>query len=236
MHEFRSGTPALLTPELAHENPELFKTKLIEALGKETSLGGKIWNALEQRGRTRAAKISLDPNQWISRSVATTGVIELGIAPMPAHDRSDLLFEDLNFQGDREIVYRFMHELGHLMHPKLWGLFQYTDTCKHPDSIRFVNMVMQMRRAGKGLSALGSQSFYQHTDQQAVEDVVELMTMYAIDPDYLKRYLLFLMNPAPLYQAFRTKNQLITPTREVAQEFFATMKRSFEFFLDDTTG
>lgn len=238
MREFRSGTPSILTPELARRSPERYKTKLIEALRQETLLGGTLWDALERRGQTGTAVITLDPNNWISKSRATTGAIELGIAPMPAMTHSTLLFEDENFRGDREIVYRFMHELSHLTHPKLWGVFNYKDRTKDPQSISFINMVIAMRKSGRGLSALGSLRFYQQTGaaNQAVEDVTEFMNMFAIDPEYLKRYLLFLMNPDPIYQDFRTKNSLITLTHEVAQELFSTVKRSFEFFLDDTTG
>lgn len=223
-----------MTPELAKSNPELFRSRLIATVKHGTTLGGAVWDALERRGILSPQKVRLDTSSWISETIFATGDIKFGTARMSTDMRQKVIFEDHNFAGEREYTYRAMHEVTHHLHPKLFGALKYKNRTKDASSITFYNTIVDMRKHGVGLSSLGSLDFYRGrgAGEQAEEDHVELMNMFAIDPAYLQRYLAFLCDPT--HASFRTRNNLITLDAATAKHVLASVERSFEFFLDDS--
>ena len=226
-------TSTALTPDLARRNPEVFRRKLFELHRSNTSLGGLVWDTLCRRNSTAASRVHFDAQSWVSESFATDGAIRLGVQSMDKGTKERLIFEEPRFDGEREYVYRFNHELSHLIHPYLLGVFQYKETPGHRETIEFVNTLFHMRQAGEGFTTLGNLDFYKGGGPhvQAVEDHAELLNMFSIDPAYLQRYLAFLSNPnhAPL----RSSLGLTTIDTATAQYIFRNIKESYEFFFND---
>jgi hypothetical protein len=225
--------PRPLSPELAKDNPELFRSRLLDSLHDETAVTGLVWDALVRRGQTDPKKLSLDKNGWVSESHATAGTIRIGARSMGDQLRKEVIFEDNCFSGELVYLYRTSHEISHLVHPKIFGLFNYKGVTKHTKSIDFMNTLLHMRKAGIGMSALGNLDFYKASgpDVQAVEDHVELMNMFSIDPAYLERYLAFLADPR--HESYRKQQKLITLDKGTVKHTFENIKESLEFFLDD---
>lgn len=221
-----------MSPELARENPELFRAKLLDSIKRETAVGGAIWDTAVRRGITSPRQMTLDTSTWISQTSLVTGDIKLGTASMGEAARERLIFEDRGFRGEREYTYRAMHEITHLLHPKLFGALSYEGRTRDSKSVGVYNTLLDMRKSGLGLSALGSLDFYQKASDKATEDHVELMNMFTIDPAYLERYLAFLSDPN--YSSFRQENKLITLDVSTAKHLLKEVKHSLEFFLDDT--
>lgn len=226
-------TPTGLSPDFARSNPELFRTKLLENLDRDSALSGSVWRKLRERKQTGPSLLEIDPKRWDSISHAVGGHIRLGVAFMPPTLHNVITFEDWKFRGEREYVYRLSHELAHLVHPKIFGLFAYKGKTSHGDSIDFMNTIFHARKVGVGFSPLGSLEIYRKIGphDQAVEDHAELMNMFALDPEYLKRYLAFLGDPTQ--DRYRTSHHLMEVDPDTAEYIFDSIKSSYEFFFDD---
>lgn len=227
-------TPSGLSPDFARRDPELFRTKLLESLDRTSALSGSVWRKLCERRQTSPSLLEIDPTRWDSISHAVGGRIRLGTAFMPPTIHQAVTFEDWRFRGEQEYVYRLSHELAHLVHPKIFGLFAYKGKAPHDDSVDFMNTIFHARQGGVGFSSLGSLETYRvkGPHEQAVEDHAELMNMFALDPDYLKRYLAFLGDPA--HARYRTSQHLMDIDPDTAEYVFESIKSSYEFFLDDS--
>lgn len=226
-------TPSGLSPDFAKRDPELFRRKLLESLEHCSALSGAVWQKLCERKQTAPSLLEIDPTRWDSISHAIGGRIRLGAAFMPPTIHQTVTFEDWRFRGEQEYVYRLSHELAHLVHPKIFGLFEYKGAKPHDESIDFMNSIFHARQAGVGFSSLGSLETYRvkGPQEQAVEDHAELMNMFALDPEYLKRYLTFLGDPA--HARYRTDHQLMEVDADTAKYIFESIKHSYEFFFDD---
>lgn len=223
-----------LSPDFAKRDRELFRRKLLESLDHHSALSGAVWRKLCERKQTAPSLLEIDPTRWDSISHAIGGRIRLGAAFMPPTIHQTVTFEDWRFRGEQEYVYRLSHELAHLVHPKIFGLFAYKGKTSHEDSIDFMNTIFHARQGGVGLSSLGSLETYRAKGphEQAVEDHAELMNMFALDPEYLKRYLTFLGDPA--HARYRADHQLMEVDSGTAEYIFESIKSSYEFFLDDS--
>jgi hypothetical protein len=230
----RMGIVRKMSPELAKDSPEIFRTQLIDSIRNKTAVGGLVWDAMIRRGTIAAARVTFDNTTWVSESVMKNGTIKLGTSQMADALREKVIFEDAHFRGEQEYTYRFMHEITHLIHPKLFGVLRYRGVTKHQESIELYNLILDMRKNGVGLSSLGSLDFYRSVGpaEQATEDHVELMNMFSIDPGYLQRYLAFLSSPR--HVSFREQNSLLTLDVDTANYIFENVKASLEFFLDDS--
>lgn len=226
--------PTGLSPDFARSNPELFRAKLLENLEHHSALSGSVWRKLCERKQTSPALLEIDPTRWDSISHAIGGRIRLGAAFMQPTLHQVVTFEDWKFRGEREYVYRLSHELAHLVHPKIFGLFAYRGKALHGDSVDFMNTVFNARQGGVGFSPLGSLETYRvkGPHEQAVEDHAELMNMFALDPEYLKRYLTFLGDPA--HSHYRAAHQLMDVDTDTAKYILESIKSSYEFFFDDS--
>lgn len=216
-----------LTLDLARENPELFKEKLLGQLHGQTKFSGKAWDVLENRGILDGQSISLDSNSWVSETridVAKPNrrTIRLGVQDLSDEKREQLLFLDEQFKGDKGLVYRLSHEINHTV--------ASIATERSSEAEKLYTIAIKMRENGHALSALGSLDFYQGVETQAVEDVVELFNMYTINPDYLKKYLEFLTDPQ--YQAHRQESGLYTiPSKVVADNLFNKVEAGVSSFF-----
>ncbi len=196
-------------------------------------MSGAVWQKLCNRGHTSPEQLEIDATRWDSISHAVGGRIRLGAAFMPQTIHHAVTFEDWRFRGEQEFVYRLSHELAHLVHPKIFGLFAYAHATPHSASIDFMNTIFHARQAGVGLSALGNLETYRAkgAQEQAVEDHAELMNMFALDPAYLQRYLSFLGDPA--HKKYRADHRLMDVDDATAQYIFQSIKESYKFFFND---
>lgn len=191
-----------LTTALAERDPTAFKLGLIDALGNTHKFGSsefdvfgaltkRAWNFLSSTGEWDFDAIVLNTSTWIGHNGKT---LELGIQDMPADVADRVIFLDHEFKGDRNLFYRFSHELSHSLVARastapfgknLLELFEYARTLRAMDS-------------SCGLSALGSLRFYQDMGPviQATEDITELVNLQLLNPKYLDAYLRFVSNPS----------------------------------------
>lgn len=207
---------ARLSPELARENSTVYKARLINLLPSQTVHTEAAWLALCERGNCHLDRLIIDPSTWVSQS--TGDKIILGAAPTPAQWKANTMFEEHRFQGEREKIYTFSHELSH----KLLGAINSS-----PQLNRLLHTFMQMRsQTGKGLSGMGSQEFYLNREQQlgtpdgqvrASEDLVELVNVYLLDPEYLRRFFTFLSDPA--FKVERERLKLTTLDSEEVKDY-----------------
>lgn len=193
----REWESARLTPQLARDNPTLYKAKLINSLGFEKNgqiFGGcskKAWDYLVGTGTFDFASIELDPDSFVSYSRASERVIRVGAAPIPDTLKDQILFDDQAFGPEEEAVYRFSHEISHPFAAELAGRDSRVDNLYRTTySARSADL-------NRGFSGLGSLDFYKARgpEVQAKEDMTELVNMYLWNEDYFDRFLLLLSDP-----------------------------------------
>ncbi len=143
----------------------------------------KIYDKLKNSG----AVVNLDPNGWVSVTNNTNRVISLGIKPIPKQVKEDWGIGNLDFLTEKSYI--LSHEGNHLV---LWDTFQ--DKVKFPETVELLTLFSQIRKSGKGISKLGSYDFYKGTGTQHEEDLVEMLNLYSLNPDFLKGHLMYLSN------------------------------------------
>ncbi|MBI2989663.1 MAG: hypothetical protein HYY51_00540 [Candidatus Magasanikbacteria bacterium] len=193
----REWESARLTPQLARDNPNLYKVKLINSLGFEREgqiFGGhskKVWEYLVSSGTFDFGSIQLDPDSFVSYSRSSERVIQLGAAPIPAELKGQILFDDAAFGREEEALYRFSHEVSHPFAAELATKDQRVD------NIYRTAYTARNHGSGRGFSGLGSLDFYKSRgpEVQAKEDATELVNMYLWNEDYFDRFLIFLSDP-----------------------------------------
>ncbi|MCK5413360.1 MAG: hypothetical protein KAI57_03200 [Candidatus Pacebacteria bacterium] len=222
-----------ISNELAGSNPELFKSVLLELLKTETKFSSQIWDTLCQRDEINSNKVAIDSKNWTSNSNMKTGSIHFGAKQMSENFNEELIFEDWKFKEEKQLVYRLSHEISHFVIPKLLGLFNYKNDNPHIASKNFFEILYDVRSKGKGFTPLGSLEFYKKDGEieQANEDHAELINMYLIDPEYLKRYLTFLSNDK--YEGVRNEKDLVTITPDIAENVFKLIEDSIKFFRSE---
>lgn len=179
-----------LTPQLAAADPATFRYNLINGLHKRSVYGEELWSTLLRTDSVQAGQPQIESGGWISRSNAQHGSIHLGTLPLPSTDRLRLIFDDQNINYEQEITLRLLHETGHLFEAKQIrsGSDSIQALLKTARAVRGVNRNL-------GLTAIGSLAFYDDS-MRFREDTAELLSMYAFDPQYLRRYLSYLGDAA----------------------------------------
>jgi len=220
-----------LTPELARRNPEMFKQRIIEQLHSETKFGGQAWDLLLSKGVVDKDSIVLDSDSWASETLADQNnanrtIIRLGIQSLPKGMAEQLIFLHDRFQGDKELLYRLNHEISHEVGAEA------TKLC--PKTGRLFSTVIKMREYGQALSALGNLSFYEEkgTWVQANEDMVELVNMYLIDSEYLRKYLKFLSDPVFRKERQKIGLHTLPDDDRVINALFASLEKGILAFLN----
>jgi len=221
-----SENPQQMVPQ---ESMEEKRTRVLLALKTGTTFGGAVWEKITALGVMREEDIEIDEGGWIGETRvgvddALIRTIHLGIQDIPADLAERIIFENELFSDEQRLTYRLSHELCHVVGS--------TMERSQPDFARFFAAVEFMRKNGQALSALGNLAIYKNAGSvaEATEDVVELMNMYVTDPEYLGRYLAFLVDPN--LQARRDVLGLHTiQNAKVAETIFAIIKRGVDGFL-----
>jgi hypothetical protein len=216
-------SPSILTPDLAKDNPELFKEGMLRGLG--THVSERAWKRSVAKGLASPEHLILDSSQWISHSDAKDG-ITIGTAEIPDEIKKLILFEDQNFDYSSTILYRLSHEISHK--------FSYSMNQTNGRFASLFQTAVQLRTKGRGFSGLGSLEFYarQGADKQATEDVVELTNMYLWDPEYLHRFLELLTQPD--FSDLRKTLNLTKLSEKTAENIFNLIRTSIESELNQT--
>lgn len=184
MRDIYRTPPIGLSHELAVQNPERFGQLAIAQLADSSVLGPQVWNFTVNKSVVVPDRLSIDPTTWVSRSNAK-GYIKLGAQPMEAPTKDRILYRSEGFSYPDEVSYRLLHETTH----SFLFLTQKLETTRR--LMRLTADVRGATQGASGLTALGSLSFYEG-DAKIIEDTTELMTMYAWDPGYARKFANFL--------------------------------------------
>ncbi len=213
-----------LSPEMAMEKPELYVEKLLSTLESKSQLIHSLWQYLVENDLVDK-EIQLDGTTDVSRS--TDHGIVMGTAPLSA-ERKKLMFEEENFADYlTEKAYILSHEISH----KIAALIGSSETIEKFNNL--YTSAIYFRKRGRGLSLHANQASYleKGPEEQAKEDIVELVNMYLWDKEYLQRFLAFLSNPA-LKEA-RKKFKLCNLSEGSASNLFTVISESIEEFLKE---
>jgi len=201
-----------LTPELSQENPDLYKSRLLDTL-RDSSVSGI--EAVRAAGADMDA-LTFYANRYTSRAY-DNGRVDLGVGPMDQPVRDQILFQAEAFGPDEEVAYRFLHEASHTL---------YEEVLQTPEGKALETLNRQHRTPlaeGQGLTALASLDHYSgNVFRRHKEDGTELLTMYYYGgPDYLAAYASYLSDPK--YEQERQAKGLATLTAEAAGVFVETV-------------
>jgi len=185
------ASPEPLSPLLAQVEPEAFGVLVLEHMANESRYGAEIWNAVAERDTGYTNEIHVDTSTWASSNRGRNGIL-LGTKPMSGADKSRIFFDDSKFTYSDEVAYRLLHEVNHSY------LYKIQASEGGQSLLLAAGSAREATEGRLGLSALGSLDYYKTfgVRTQLIEDSVELMTMYAWDPDYACQFARFLANPA----------------------------------------
>lgn len=153
-------------------------------LARRTELGAKMFNYLTEKSLLRDFKI--DTSTWVSRSRSSEGKIWLGVGDIDTEKLESLYFGRTT-QSDATL-HRFMHEMAHL-----YLLDPQAEESEKIESLRqFASGVRLINRGKRGLSAIGSDSFYREKKDRVEEDITDLVAMRQKGAQGLGRFATFL--------------------------------------------
>ena len=209
-----------LSLELARTDEDRYKTGLFNLIEREYPLIYQVWNELEREGKVSRDRLTLDNENWECTSDKTDGIV-IGTQPMPEEIRKSIIFENQGYDYPHLMVYKLSHELSHKL---VAYLITQSEVAKR--ELEHLNAVfIQLRKDNpdKGIIPLANLSIYREegAEIQSKEEITELVNMYLIDPEYLRRYLDFLTRDE--YQTLRDKYGLIKIEPDVAQALFDTI-------------
>lgn len=166
---------------MARRDPERFKGLIVQHMGSTTELGAETWNHAIDAGTLDPNNFSVNLDTWASFSRASDGFLALGVAEMSESEKNRYLYLGEHMSYEDEVSRRLLHEVTHggvaLAH-------------ESPSMNTLLRAALSLRTAGtKGLTSLGSHSFYKTPNDRAIEDVVELLTMREISAEHLDGYL-----------------------------------------------
>jgi hypothetical protein len=171
---------------------EMSAEKRIGQLLSRTELGSKMFNHL--LGNGHLVDIDIDSSTWESRSNWQEKSICLGTARQDSPTAERLVFGNLS--REEAMIHRFNHEMAHL--------FLLCPTQGNPldrgtpvvqQFMRSVDSVRRAHSYKKGLSAVGSMSFY-NDGRKPHEDAAELIAMRLRSRSYLGAFANYISNPA----------------------------------------
>ena len=224
-----------LSSEMATENPELYKSLLLETLKTKSQLSYSFWQYLIKEGLANA-DIELNDQNYISES--TERGITMGTLPLPENLKKVVMFEEESFGNyETEKAYLLSHEISH----KIAALIGTSEKGERFNNL-YTTVINFRKTGGKGLSGLGSLDFYKRTDKrktaeenaqiqaetQAREDLTELLNMYLWNPDYFKRFVEFLADPK--FKNIRKKLDIHSLSKEASEHVFKLISESVEEF------
>ena len=190
-----------VTPELARNDPDSFKSEVLQHMGDTTELGALAWNLGINNGTVDLSRFELNTHSWVSQSNGA-GHLVLGTQPMSEGEKSRLLFHGERLSYLHEVSRRLLHELGH-------GVLFLAQQDKNMHALHVLTRSGRVQTENeRGLSALGSIPFYETLNDKAIEDTTELLTMRMVGEDHFNDYLAFLRDPR--YEVARTSSGIIT--------------------------
>src|SRR5260221_14479510 len=130
------------------------------------------------------------------------------------------MFENRRFSYQEQVAYRLVHELCHKL--------CYTTFQRDPEFLEILQKTFISRdETGTGFSGLGSTFHYENqgSEVQGREDLVEMTAMLINEPDYLKRFLRFLVSDNPENEAIRQSLKLKKIEPETAQRIYGAISQ-----------
>lgn len=226
-----------LTPDLARQNPEIYKSLLIEKLADHAPQAALALHKLTTEGLIPSLQLpeankllipsglEIDSSTWVSHTLIGDH-LKIGTQSQSPELKHKLVFEDNIFDYEHEITYRFTHEIAHIL--STWIIDRQHG--KHTEFEELFELFKHIRgkNPAKGFSTLGNLPFYKDMGAgiQANEDFTELVAKYLYDPEYLRRYLSFLSNPSN--RQIRESLSLEDLTPDSASEIFQTIQTTVD--------
>ncbi|MFA6521812.1 MAG: hypothetical protein WCT53_05510 [Candidatus Gracilibacteria bacterium] len=218
-----------LTPAFASEDPSGYKASLLNKHGAiDGGRLGMVYEKVLASGMLKVENIVIDPSTPRCKIVDGAGGFQLtlGVLDIEEQERQTMIFEHERFTGEDGIVYKFNHELSHFI---IGFLSEISD-----DFNSLYRLTFDSRSKGRGgFHMKGNQPKYKNQNKPFVyesrEDIVELVNMYLLEPDYLKRFLDFLVDPASAQ--VRASGHLATLSRRQADHFFNTIDTAVKEWL-----
>jgi hypothetical protein len=215
------------TPKIETETP---KTKILAQLSTTELLNygkiqtGKFWEYLESERLVSEKKLELTQG-WVNHSDSNSR-ITLGTGEMDQIILEKVVFKPDLWKGEKHVIYRLSHEISHKLAAhiserdigiqNLYGMLLDLRGRKNPD-----------KNKNLGLSMLGNLQMYKNAGYktQAKEDIVELLNMYILHPNYLKDFLNYLVTE----NKEKLKQQgLLKITQEVANIIYTNIEKSLK--------
>jgi hypothetical protein len=181
-----------VSPELSHDlartDPERFRDRAIGRMAERSKYGLQIMGVTMRGGAVRPENIQVDPSSWASFSNGL-GILRLGAAPMPPDMKDRMIFHAERFSYADEVAYKLLHEFLH----------SYVYLNQHDSAnTRLNTAISSIREASdgaRGITGVGSHPHYQGKKAKVIEDLTEIQTMYAWDPNYAREFVDFLADP-----------------------------------------
>jgi hypothetical protein len=151
-----------------------------EQLLQNTVVTKLVYEANKKSG----VAMSWNPNTWTGYSTKE-GLLQIGIQPVPQEVKNQWGITTLSDIETKRYI--FSHEN---MHHVLWAVFE--DENEFPEVRKLLNSFFTVRtRTSKGFSRLGNMELYNASNRNTAheEDLVELMNIYCLNPDNLRKYL-----------------------------------------------
>ena len=226
MDELLNTVP--LTPDISRANPNLYRSKLIYLLDRNTKYGSAALNFVIAHRNVSRDKITFNSEKWQSAHDEEAGSITLGTTSMTPEEKAvNFPFETNSFNDEKIMLYKLTHELCHLLGEAIADEIEGRNTNPH---LRQYEALMRyfasLREKGKGMSSHAGNERYieKGAGIQAVEDMTDLMAFHLMDPGYLDRYLQFLVDPQ--FEQQREKYKLMTLSQTGAEEISKTISRT----------
>jgi hypothetical protein len=217
-----------LTSELAESDPDKFKAILFSNLKNQTKHTHQAWEIALQKGIIAPQNVTIDASSMGSESQLEGG-ITLGTMPFDAATRA-VFYEDIASRYSKQIVHTFTHELNHKLLSKLF----INKSNEFDDVFRVIRHIRE-QTPDQGLSLLASHEGYKEhgPHDKAKEDLTELLSMYMMDPDYLKRFLTSLSSQDNEHE--RSQQGLTTLSENVASTIFERIDKAVRTGLEIST-
>jgi len=183
--------------EIAQTNPSEYRRQMFNCLAVERSGVYRAWTVLRDAGFVEDENVLLDTKTYQGDRSGSS--ITIGLLPIP-EDRRKRIFQNENFTEDDVILYKFTHELSHRLVDMLIG--DRATFAEVPKSlVNVLSTFKQIRDSGYGFTnrqVLDNENKMIPGDvvkKRAEEDLVDYITMYLWDEQYLEGYLKYLSDP-----------------------------------------
>ena len=219
-----------LTSQLAETDKDAYKDRLFVFLANKYPNVHSAWEKLEQAGMVSKDRLILDNTTWQCQSDSSDS-ITLGTQSLPQEVKKRLIFEDRYKDYPDVIAYKLSHELSHKL---ITHLVDSDETAKRGlENLNAALAQLRQTHPDKGIIILANLANYKDAgpDIQSKEEITELVNMYLLNPNYLKKYLNLLTQDQ--YHQLRSLYGLVRLDPKITEVIFEIVKTAIDPFLTE---